>query len=83
MQVTLWSMAKSPLMFGGDLRKIDETTFGLITNSVILEINSHSTNNMEVLCQVHFVILCLLPSVCSCYLKWKLAQNITLCFFCF
>lgn len=48
--MTLWSMAKSPLMFGGDLRHIDEITLGLITNPTLLEINSYSTNNMEVFC---------------------------------
>ncbi|XP_042500713.1 uncharacterized protein LOC122078683 isoform X2 [Macadamia integrifolia] len=46
-QMTLWSMAKSPLMFGGDMRKLDERTYGLITHPVLLEINSFSTNNME------------------------------------
>ncbi|GMI75059.1 ARAPASE [Hibiscus trionum] len=46
-QMTLWAMAKSPLMFGGDLRKLDETTYNLITNPTLLEINSFSLNNME------------------------------------
>ncbi|KAL6983789.1 hypothetical protein U1Q18_017164 [Sarracenia purpurea var. burkii] len=46
-QMTLWSMAKSPLMFGGDIRKLDDTTFNLITNPILLEINSFSSNNME------------------------------------
>lgn len=46
-QMTLWSMAKSPLMFGGDVRKIDENTYNLITNPILLEINSFSSNNME------------------------------------
>ncbi|KAI3467609.1 hypothetical protein Pfo_024272 [Paulownia fortunei] len=46
-QVTLWSMAKSPLMFGGDMRQLDEATFSLITNPTLLEINSFSSNNME------------------------------------
>ncbi|KAJ8484156.1 hypothetical protein OPV22_016641 [Ensete ventricosum] len=45
--VTLWSMAKSPLTFGGDLRNIDEITLSLITNPTLLEINSFSTNNKE------------------------------------
>ncbi|KAL0925564.1 hypothetical protein M5K25_003914 [Dendrobium thyrsiflorum] len=45
--LTLWSMAKSPLMFGGDLRQIDDITFNLITNPTLLEINSYSQNNME------------------------------------
>ncbi|KAL3685861.1 hypothetical protein R1sor_003883 [Riccia sorocarpa] len=46
-QVTLWSIAKSPLMFGGDLRHIDAWTLDLITNPTVLEINSHSTHNNE------------------------------------
>ncbi|CAK9136012.1 unnamed protein product [Ilex paraguariensis] len=46
-QMTLWSMVKSPLMFGGDMRKLDEITFNLITNPILLEINSFSSNNME------------------------------------
>ncbi|XP_019464188.1 PREDICTED: uncharacterized protein LOC109362678 isoform X2 [Lupinus angustifolius] len=46
-QMTLWSMAKSPLMYGGDVRKIDPTTFDLITNPTLLEINHFSSNNME------------------------------------
>lgn len=46
-QMTLWAMAKSPLMFGGDVRKLDETTYSLITNPTVLEINSFSSNNKE------------------------------------
>ncbi|XP_028794681.1 alpha-galactosidase-like [Neltuma alba] len=44
-QMTLWSIAKSPLMYGGDLRNLDEKTFNLITNPTVLQINSHSANN--------------------------------------
>ncbi|KAL8161657.1 hypothetical protein V2J09_013146 [Rumex salicifolius] len=46
-QMTLWAMVKSPLMFGGDLRRLDETTYNLITNPVVLEINAFSSNNKE------------------------------------
>ncbi|OVA20827.1 Glycoside hydrolase [Macleaya cordata] len=46
-QMTLWSMAKSPLMYGGDLRKLDKATYDLITEPTLLEINSFSTNNMQ------------------------------------
>lgn len=45
--MTLWAMAKSPLMYGGDVRKIDPTTYDLITNPTLLEINFFSSNNME------------------------------------
>ncbi|KDO40516.1 hypothetical protein CISIN_1g011701mg [Citrus sinensis] len=46
-QMTLWAMAKSPLMFGGDVRKLDDTTYGLITNPTILEIDHYSSNNKD------------------------------------
>ncbi|XP_027365451.1 uncharacterized protein LOC113872246 isoform X2 [Abrus precatorius] len=46
-QMTLWSLAKSPLMYGGDVRKIDPTTYEIITNPTLLEINYFSSNNME------------------------------------
>ncbi|XP_010248688.1 PREDICTED: uncharacterized protein LOC104591526 isoform X2 [Nelumbo nucifera] len=46
-QMTLWSIAKSPLMFGGDMRKLDKKTYDLITNPTLLEINWFSANNME------------------------------------
>ena len=48
LQMTLWSMARSPLMFGGDMRKLDDATYGLLTNPILLEINSFSSNNKEV-----------------------------------
>ncbi|KAJ7539241.1 hypothetical protein O6H91_11G082300 [Diphasiastrum complanatum] len=47
-QITLWAMAKSPLIYGGDLRHIDQATLSLITNSVILDINSNSFGNAEI-----------------------------------
>lgn len=46
-QMALWSITKSPIMYGGDLRKIDETTFNLITHPTLLEINCFSKNNKE------------------------------------
>ncbi|CAN0929333.1 hypothetical protein LINGRAHAP2_LOCUS37009, partial [Linum grandiflorum] len=49
-QMTLWSMAKSPLMFGGDVRKLDNATFDIITHPVLLEIDHFSSNNSEAMC---------------------------------
>lgn len=46
-QMTLWCMSKSPIMYGGDLRNIDDMTYSIITNPTLLEINSFSSNNME------------------------------------
>lgn len=45
-------------MYGGDVRKIDSTTYDLITNPTLLEINSFSSNNMEArdLCNLFFCV---------------------------
>eukprot|EP00252_Welwitschia_mirabilis_P005186 TRINITY_DN15676_c0_g1_i2.p1 TRINITY_DN15676_c0_g1~~TRINITY_DN15676_c0_g1_i2.p1 ORF type:complete len:650 (-),score=72.73 TRINITY_DN15676_c0_g1_i2:333-2282(-) len=46
-QMTLWAMAKSPVMFGGDLRHLDNATMDIITNPTLLTVNSLSVNNSE------------------------------------
>jgi alpha-galactosidase len=43
--MTLWSVFRSPLMFGGDLATLDPYTRSLLTNADLLEINQHSIGN--------------------------------------
>jgi hypothetical protein len=43
--MSLWSIARSPLMHGGDLTKTDDFTLSLLTNSEVLAVNQASTNN--------------------------------------
>jgi len=43
--MTLWSIARSPLMMGGDLRKLDDDTLALLTNAGVLAVNQNSSNN--------------------------------------
>lgn len=40
--MTLWSIFRSPLMFGGELRDNDEWTLSLLNNPLILEMNHKS-----------------------------------------
>jgi alpha-galactosidase len=47
--MTLWSIFRSPLMFGGDLPSNDEATLALITNDEVLAVDQNSTNNRELL----------------------------------
>ena len=47
--LTLWIMARSPLMFGGDLPSTDDQTMSLITNRDVLSILTSSSNNHEVM----------------------------------
>ncbi len=45
--MTLWSIFRSPLMFGGDLPSNDNFTLSLLTNNEVLAVNQNSTNNRE------------------------------------
>jgi len=46
--MTLWSICRSPLMFGGDLPSNDAATLALITNAEVLAVNQHSVGGHEV-----------------------------------
>jgi hypothetical protein len=46
--LTLWSIARSPLIMGGDLRKLDDFTLSLITNDEVLGVNQSSEDNREI-----------------------------------
>lgn len=45
--MTLWSIARSPLMHGGDMTKTDAATLALLSNDEVLAVNQHSTNNRQ------------------------------------
>jgi alpha-galactosidase len=45
--MTLWSIAKCPLMFGGHLPASDAGTLGLITNAEVLALNQRSRGNRQ------------------------------------
>jgi alpha-galactosidase len=47
--MTLWSIFRSPLMFGGDLPSNDAATTALITNGEVLEVNQHSHGGHQAL----------------------------------
>ncbi len=46
--MTLFSIFRSPLMFGGDLPGNDEFTLSLITNKAVLNVNQNSSNGKQV-----------------------------------
>jgi hypothetical protein len=48
MLMTLWSIARSPLILGGNLPKNDAFTLSLLTNDEVLAVNQNSTNNKQV-----------------------------------
>ncbi len=47
--MTLWSICRSPLMFGGDLPSNDDFTLSLLTNEDVLKVNQASEANAEFL----------------------------------
>lgn len=46
--MNLWTIFKSPLMFGGDLPQNDDATNALLTNRDVLYMHSHSAGNRQV-----------------------------------
>jgi hypothetical protein len=46
--MTLWSIFKSPLMFGGNLPDNDPFTLSLLTNKKVLKVLNESTNNKPI-----------------------------------
>ena len=49
--MSLWSIAKSPLMMGGDLLTTPESTMKFLKNDEVLYVNQHSVDNRQVLKQ--------------------------------
>jgi alpha-galactosidase len=45
--ITLWSIARSPLMFGGDLPSNDEWTLSLLNNSEVLAADQHGADSRQ------------------------------------
>jgi hypothetical protein len=45
--MSLWSIARSPLMHGGDMTQTDDFTLSLLTNDEVLAVNQHSSNNRQ------------------------------------
>ena len=45
--LSLWCIARSPLIFGGDMTKLDPFTLRLLTNPEVLAVNQKSTGNRQ------------------------------------
>ena len=46
--MSMWSIFRSPLMFGGDIPSSDEFTMDILTNPEVLKVNQHSENGREI-----------------------------------
>jgi alpha-galactosidase len=47
--MSLWSIARSPLIVGADLAVLDDATLAVLTNDEVLAVNQASRNNRELL----------------------------------
>lgn len=46
--MSLWAIGRSPLIFGGNMTKLDDFTKEMLTNPEMLKVNQLSTNNRQV-----------------------------------
>ncbi len=53
--LTLWCIARSPLILGADLTKLDDATVELITNDEVLAVDQRSTNNHQLFARDGFI----------------------------
>lgn len=44
-EMTLWAISRSPLIFGGNLIKLDDFTRSLMTNKDVMDIDQHATES--------------------------------------
>ncbi len=54
--MSLWSIARSPLIVGAHLPKNDEFTLSILTNDEVIAVNQHSTNNKQVSNQNNHIV---------------------------
>lgn len=54
--LTLWSIARSPLILGANLLQLDAFNESLLTNREVLDVDQHSTGNQELLVNGSFVV---------------------------
>jgi len=53
--ISLWCIARSPLILGGNLPKNDDFTLSLLTNDEVLAVDQHSSNNQQIFRRDGFV----------------------------
>ncbi len=54
--MTLWCIARSPLMVGGVLPTSDAATVALLTNAAVLEVQAHATGAMQALREDDYIV---------------------------
>ena len=60
--MTLWSMARSPLVAGSNLTRMDAATEALYTNPEVIAVDQHSRENRELSRNGSVVVWTAVPS---------------------
>ena len=56
--MSLWAIARSPLIFGGDMTRMDAFTLSLLTNAEVIAVDQTSTANHELFNREGFIGWC-------------------------
>lgn len=54
--MSLWAIGRSPLIFGGDMTRLDDFTKEMLTNPEMLKVNQESTNNRQVYNEKNLIV---------------------------
>lgn len=54
--MSLWCIARSPLILGGDMTRMDDFTIKLLTNPEVLAVNQKSINNRQISSQNDLIV---------------------------
>lgn len=54
--MSLWAIGRSPLIFGGDMTKLDDFTKEMLTNPEMLKVNQVSINNRQLSCNKNLIV---------------------------
>ncbi len=54
--ITLWAMARSPLIFGGNLTQLDDATLALLTNREVIAVDQTATESSQIFAEGNLVV---------------------------
>jgi len=53
--MSLWAIARSPLILGADMTQLDAATLALLTNDEVIAVNQHSLHNRQLFSTNHLI----------------------------
>jgi alpha-galactosidase len=74
--MSLWCIARSPLILGADMTRMDEFTLKLLTNPEVLAVNQESANNRQISRENDLIVWAAdVPGSSDCYVGLFNAQS--------